>query len=174
MGRFVYIKLLLISFWTESEDLANIVRSNTMSLSAEKKLKIGDMKPYVPGSSFPCQAILLSVMFNQHRPVNLDDIQTAIMNALDYCEKGKVQSVAIPVQVHVTEDVKLQTMAVIRALEKTFLEFRKSSLQEIYVCVVDKVELDDVVELFTKHFAKVFHKLDWRPISPQDENSRKG
>jgi hypothetical protein len=170
MGRFVYIKLLLISFWTESEDLANFVRSNTISLSTEKKLKIGDVKPYVPGSSFPCQAILLSVMYSQQRPLNLDDIQTAIMNALEYCEKEKVQSVAIPVQVHETEDVKSQTMAVIRALEKTFLKFRKSSLQEIYVCVVDKDELDDVVELFDKSF----DIWDWRPISPQDENSRKG
>jgi hypothetical protein len=170
MGRFVYIKLLLISFWTESEDLANFVRSNTISLSTEKKLKIGDVKPYVPGSSFPCQAILLSVMYSQQRPLNLDDIQTAIMNALEYCEKEKVQSVAIPVQVHETEDVKSQTMAVIRALEKTFLKFRKSSLQEIYVCVVDKDELDDVVELFDKSF----DRWDWRPISPQDENSRKG
>jgi hypothetical protein len=174
MGRFVYIKLLLISFWTESEDLENIVRSNTMSFSTEKKLKIGNVKPYVPGSSFPCQAILSSVMFDQHRPVNLDDIQTAIMNALDYCEKGKVQSVAIPVQVHVTEDVKLQTMAVIRALENTFRKLRKSSLQEIYVCVVDKDELDDTVELFTSHFAKSFDRWDWRPITPQDEHSRKG
>jgi hypothetical protein len=173
MGRFVYIKLLLISFWTESEGLANIVRINTMSLSTEKKLKIGDVKPFVPGSSFPCQAVLLSVMFNQHRLVNLDDIQTAIMNVLDYCEKGKVHSVAIPVQVHVTEDVKSQTMAVIRALENTFRKFRKS-LQEIYVCVVDKDELDDIVELFTRHFAKSFDKWDWRPITPQDENSRKG
>jgi hypothetical protein len=162
--------LLLISFWTESEDLANFVRSNTISLSTEKKLKIGDVKPYVPGSSFPCQAILLSVMYSQQRPLNLDDIQTAIMNALEYCEKEKVQSVAIPVQVHETEDVKSQTMAVIRALEKTFLKFRKSSLQEIYVCVVDKDELDDVVELFDKSF----DRWDWRPISPQDENSRKG
>jgi hypothetical protein len=174
MGMFVYIKLLLISFWTESEDFANIVRSNTMSLSTEKKLKIGDVKPYVPGSSFPCQAILLSVMYSQQRPLNLDDIQTAIMNALEYCEKEKVQSVAIPVQVHETEDFKSQTMAVIRALEKTFLKFRKSSLQEIYVCVVDKDELDDIVELFTRHFAKSFDKWDWRPITPQDENSRKG
>jgi hypothetical protein len=65
-----------------------------MYLNRNGKLKIGDVKPYVPGSSFPCQAILLSVMFDQHWPVNLDDIQTAIMNALEYCEKEKVQSVA--------------------------------------------------------------------------------
>ena len=174
MGRFVYIKLLLISFWTESEDLENIVRSHAMSLSTEKKLKIGDVKPYVPGSSFPWQAILLSVMFIQHQPVNLDDIQTAIMKALDYCEKEKVQSVAIPVQVHETEDVKSQTMAVIKALENVFLKFRKSTIQEIYVCVVDKDELDDVVKLFMTHFDKSYNKWDWRPIYPQDENSRKG
>jgi hypothetical protein len=74
MGRFVYIKLLLISFWTESEDLANIVRSNTIALYTEKRLNIGDVKPYVPGSSFPCQEILLSVMYNQHWLVNLDDL----------------------------------------------------------------------------------------------------
>jgi hypothetical protein len=49
-------------------------------------------------------------------------------------------------------------MAVIRALENTFRKFRKSSLQEIYVCVVDKDELDNVVELFTSHFAKSYQE----------------
>jgi hypothetical protein len=35
-------------------------------------------------------------------------------------------------------------------------------------------ELDNVVELFTRHFDKSFDRWDWRPISPQDENFRKG
>lgn len=143
------------------------------------KYKSGDIIPLLAASSYPCHSILLTVMATQNKPIEKNSIFISMLKLFQYCEKENIQSVSIPVQISDEMTATMQANEIINAMKQCYTSLTKSSVKEVYLCIVDHHEVDTVITSIKEtRFSDDLDMeyFDWRPsiLSPSDEISASG
>lgn len=145
-----------------------------ISMNNPKKYSLGDVEPLVAASTYPCHTVLLTVVTVNNSVVERGNICTAMEKVFQYCEREGLQSLAIPVQISEDRYAYEQANELFYAIQKSYERKDKSFVREIYLCVLDEFEVENVISKLSRSSFIANPQLvcfDWRPmvLAPEEK-----
>lgn len=157
--HFLYFNFEITTFFSDDEDLMKAAQSYCHSM--KKKFGIGFMLFVDANPTYMTHTVALCVFSESDAKQDpFQSIKSAITKILEKCSSSGLQRIAIPIQIFEDQPVEAQAQAIYTSVKSAITN--KTSVNEIYLCVLDPCILDLCCSAAVTSFHPNYVNHDWR------------